>query len=417
MTIRVAIGDPSFAQSTPKESLPGGPGTQERLYFENSQYIAEWEKKATYPIRSSGYFAIVGSAPVPSHLVWLDNERVLFAGDGPTSVFPVGKDNNFKMSTTEKPKLARQALQVWNVRTGSIEKFGDINSQVCSRDGNLIYWIHQTETEWIRVRRPVGSKTELEIERRKVSGYELMHPNWLNQFTCEAFEKSGDARIPQGHSVIPLRPEHGILDRGPTSGFGKAEIELRRSNQVKLLPPGTRPGIPLAYSANGQKVPIEFEDVDQDVYGRRVQYAEFANTYVFGGREVVIKPDGTKIRPTGDWLRKYPGYLFLLKPSGEVEKRDIPATMTEYGIFSYYLTQKGIFGFSHGPNASGFGRSEARAGYGLLLADGVVTRVFLGNTYSVGVSPDGCKVAVAIARGAPGFHPLEVKYIDLCKRS
>jgi hypothetical protein len=403
-TLILLVSLSTFGQS-------GKPGSQERFYHEHTKYIDEWERRAPYPIKRSGYHALIGSVPIPLHLVWLDNDQILFPGIEASSMKFHGKDNDFELRRAGAP-LTAAPLFVWNIRTNEVKRHGETNSDVCHLNKNVIFWKHVTEREIARFEGLPGREMEVVGSTKDVGIRQLLASNWLNQFTCNVPEMSFDGRTPKGHRLIPLRPEHGYLDRG-THHFTQRPASEKRF-QVKLYRRGMSDGLPLVYEQFGKMLPLEDEDIASDPYGRYTQYAEFLDVYVLNGREIFFGPGGTKAFRARDWYKRFPSYVFQLKPSGELLRIDIPVEMAKFNIISYYLTRRGVFGFSHGPNASGFGKTDAKAGYGVLLEGKHAKKVLLGNIRGVGISPDGCKVAAAIERGAPLAKPIEIKLLDVC---
>jgi hypothetical protein len=383
LTLLLAAAPIAFA-------LSGGPGTQERRYHEQTEFIAEWERAAPYPIKRSGYYVLVGSVPLPLQLIWLDNERVLFPGMGPGALQTRGRGNDFEVYSGQS--LRRANLFAWNTTTGVVKRYGETNSEVCLHGGQITYWVHTTDQEIVRVEGPVGQEREVAESKRNVGSHELLRTSWLNRFTCEMPETAWDGRTPKEHRILPLLPEHGYLDRGAHHFRQRAPSESRY--QVKLYQPGAVQGIPLSYQSSQKVRPLEDEDIALDLHGRYTQYANFLDAYVLNGREVFLMPDGTKALRTDRWYERFPSYVFLLKPAGKLQRVNIPVEMARFD--------------------SGFGRTDSKAGYGLLLRDGSVKKVLLGNVFGIGISPDGCRIAVAVERGAPTVKPIELKMVDVC---
>ena len=386
---------------------------QESRYYEHLQFLAQWENSAPHPIRHAGYYSRRGTA-IPFGIVWLDNDVAIFPGLSPNALATSGHGNNFELKWSEN--VARQELSLfeWNTRTGAISRRAATISDPCLADGDLTYLTRREGARIYRIEESAGGSKTATAESAAAPRIGTLITQRVSRYTCKTQDASRDSRVPRDHRIIALRPRDGYLDRGPHF-FRERPPEEPRFH-VTHYPPGAGKGFPLWYRPDGKTVPLEDEDIALDPYGGATQYSAHLNAYLLNGREIYFRGDGSKGRRAGKWYASNKSYVFLLSKEEKLTRIDIPKEMARHNVIAYFSTRKGIFGFSHGPNASGFGASEKGAGYGLLLDGERVEKILIGNIYGIGISPNGCKIAVAIARGAPVIQPVEIKSVDVCKR-
>lgn len=218
-----------------------------------------------------------------------------------------------------------------------------------------------------------------EFGREKQHDYRQFH-----RMTCYSDEIHGG----ENRDIVPLLPEHGAIDRGPTRG------------------PDALKNLPMALiQTKKERRRLELPLLRREVSG--IFYYPFKNAYLVESN--YFDP----ITNVGEspWPAKLARPLWWLSPEGKV---------TQLTVEPPWGRSEGLFPMAHGILISGFDERVARpkwpddVGLFLLKEDGGVTKIMAGQIPRVAISPDGCS-AVFIHIEKPASHDSSrLKMVSFC---
>lgn len=300
---------------------------------------------------------------------WVDNERVLFIGEGDASE---GSESG-----------PSRGLRLWNVSTGEVEEIQrDVSGFVYAKGLILTMNLGESSSrETFYETRRFGTN-EL-VNRVEVEGPRVIDK--LNARVSEDIERPGAAL---GRYWRPLRDGDGVLDLGPWPT------------------PGTRP----------PAVQIQHRDTDNRVLATldlmsdrvdEVEYIEFLGQYfLYNNWGVKSKLDDENCTLPADWFPRGSTALRHTEIPG-------PCSITERSGPYIYPTRAGyVVRVSGGTR---FGGTTGTQGLHLLGGE-VEGRVLGGFVELVAVSPDGCKVAAIQSKSirASLESGATIKAFDIC---
>jgi hypothetical protein len=334
------------------------------------------ESKEAYSVQDTGQTVTV----IPStmqKLYWLDNERVLYSGGGAVS-----------------GHLATNGLYTWDINAKRAKRHSDINGVPCYFKGYVRYTYWRSDKTLIRREGALGNEEEIPLLRRLADGKEerinptvASKPNsiQLNPLTCREYDLDAAAK-PAGYAIEPLLDDHGYIAR-------------RHRTEEKEAP--------ILFYKKGVDAPMTLPVLAKEFWVSDLNYSEVADKYtIYGGVPKDGKAGSNDLWPPG---RSHP--LYLLSPDGHVETVEIPYGPWNRFRAKYYPVKHGVFMVSHeikGPRDSG------HAG-GYLVKGDQVQKVITGEITSVGVSPNGCKVAVGLHIPEKAPYPTRLHIIDFCQ--
>jgi len=313
-----------------------------------------------------------------NQVFWLDDDRVLFDGVDYSALAPRRGDGRL---------VPKSALFVWDTRNNRVTRYGDIDGRLCYADGYARYPV-RSAGELVTFK---AGRFGAEEERDLIFKRGGPRPE-VNRFTCREF-RTEDLRPTRENHLIPLRDGHGYLDLGPAQK-GKIAEERLEEEPIHLFPDGGKPAVPLPMDKREASLPLMSYSTFNDAY---LLYSPIPKT----GRVGFI----------GNWPPRKPQPLYVMRPDGQTKVIEVPYHESRSGSsIDYWLVRPGVFMTSH------YISKGVEGGY--LIRDGRFTRVLRGYITAVGVSPDGCKVAVGIKPGdlrerelAP---TLRLKMVNVC---
>jgi hypothetical protein len=304
-------------------------------------------------------------------IFWLDNERILYNGYEP-HVREIRKSDGRSV-----PKLG---IYILDVRSNQLTRHADAEGFLCYRSGFIRYLVSYDVQSRVAVRREgrFGEEREIVIDMR-----ELPRGHLLNELTCQYYDATGHAT--ETGRRLPLLDKHGVLEyarQEPVAGSAMYPARLYPSNGE---PPITLP-------LNGAAV-----------FAPRVRYFEFANVYTVG----YLPPQGQPSK----WPKDPVHHVFLMGPAGHVT--DVPISggaWSDVTVSTFVLTRAGIVLYG------GRLRRHLNPGTtGIYLVQGNRSiKLASGLLHGIGVSPNGCRVAVAMQTYAKTPDPTLVRIVELC---
>jgi len=345
--------------------------------------LIELSHAQTYPVLNTGYW--VKEGPTRRLVDWIDDNRVLFVGGSYE-----GWDHN---------KINPTAIYVFDIHSKRISKLADGRSY-CFKPTEIRYTLRtvpdgvvvrsikrnssEPDTEFIR--------TEAEIEagsqKARARGYKN-HPLYCDGYSPSELAGQNWERY---HLIglFPLLEGHGYLDlygRHPNTNEPPFDTEPAR-----WFPPDGG-------------VPVDLPFPKRAIKAYLLEYSEWNNVYVLRGSGRLPPPHYEVTHRDQRWPKGEPFPVWLLGPQGSVERRTIP-----------YATWIANYGRIL-PTRAGFliTRDINTRDAGLYLAGrGEPIRLVQGSTVGVTVSPDGCKVAVAITTDF-GNRDGGLKIVSVCE--
>jgi len=290
-------------------------------------------------------------------LVWLDNDTVMFQRMAPSSARPKPGD---PWSAFDFP------LSTWSAQDGLRTISERDVSQFCvAADRGVMSYLEapagaDPPTCW---RGPPDAMTGEPLQGDEDT-------RMFNPFTC-SYQPRPDDLV--GHSVVPLRPGHGLVDFGASRERGKARL----------------------LTADGRSIELPFGRTDADAHG----FAAEGEDYLVAARE----QDGVPCRQ-----------LWRLRPDqGAVEEACLPelaSSRIARTAIGWVLDKREY------PRDGGIGDS------GLFLVDDHdrLKKIAAGFTENLAVSPDGCRIAFGHAPDMEttcsdgSYKRKTLKIMDLC---
>jgi hypothetical protein len=327
------------------------------------------------PIKEAGYELIDNG----NQVFWLDNDRVLFNGADYNELVPRSGDGR---------RVPKSALFIWDTRTDRVTRYGDIDGRLCYADGYVNYLYKRGEESNTFREGRLGAEVDRVIEKtRKNSDTEL------NELTCKEFQRKDFRPNPQ-QAGRPLREGHGFLHLGPWDKL-KIVQEYREEEPIHLHPEGGKPPIAL---------PMDKREASHLL----LSYSAFNDAYLMYSPI----PKSGRVGLITNWPNGKPQPLYVMRPDGQTTVIDVPYHVSRSGLGNdYWLVRPGVFMISDN-------RYRGVEG-GYLVRGGQFVRLMRGSIRAVGVSPDGCKVAVGIQptdeREQKRSTAAQLKMVNVCE--
>jgi hypothetical protein len=316
-----------------------------------------------HEIKDSGYIGRAGG--ISADVYWLDNNRLIFIGAKPGEYVEPSVGIRFR----------KYDLHVWNVNAKAVTRHheGSLYASVCVFKGNIRFEFDKNGSRYI-LEGEFGRETirqldeEAAEERRK-------HERLVNRITCREYRRTAMPSL--GHQVEPLlEGEFASQDRQPRNGgVGHWKYWPRKGSPVTV-------------------------DMTTDVIGIE-RYSEYLDSYVVHRY--------TRGQVFGDTVTHR---WWLMDRNGVARDFSPPTGAWMRGSTFVAPTKRGLFMISHAVQGSGNG---AAGGY--LFERGELKRIIEGLPTTFDVSPDGCRVALAISEWRRDINVMpSVKVIELCSQ-
>lgn len=312
-------------------------------------------------------------------LSWIDNDRIFFAGEPIAEVLARFDGKRF-IGT------AKIRFYIWDTRTNEVATYREDVDPFGS------YCYNEYEN-WIRY--PVPGKKGVFMEGRLGEERETRYdPSehtteararrqvFYQVQTCREHPYSPQGRGVGSRRVFPLFDAHGVLD------------VWGRPNDAT----------PIRLFSNSYEKLREFELPRRAVVPQNIYFSRYRRAYVLTGYTAPPSFANT----WGSWPKGVDQPVYLLSERGELSVAgEIPWHEGYRAALGVYLTRKGIVYADGTATRNGFYLVSGRSAVTLLRAPGPKS------LDAGGVSPNGCKVSVAISMyGASTAGGLKV--IDLC---
>lgn len=326
--------------------------------------------RGKYPIIDSGAWV---SSWGP--FIWLDNDRLVFVS-----------------SESKQPDTKQLARAVWKVGGQPVIDWKNMDTLWCFDGYNLGFKEKAGATPWFKG--PLGNEQPWDRRTCGSSNSGFVRPS-IHGGTCDCF---GDRDGPwKGRYAKLLKEGHGWLDMGSA---------LSVSPSLDNLPV-------TFHSASGTLVPMPFRSREVGI----ISFHPWKNAYFIEGE--YFNPV-TKT-PQLPWPKNLPRYAWWLGLDGKTTEVTIPPLMQkERGYWDELVPTK--FGMA-AVSRSGEKSDHDPGDQGVYLINGEhVEKILDGVVEQMGVSPDGCHLAVASAPNNATNHLGEydkqfrtMKVIELCK--
>jgi len=358
-----------------------------------------------FKIRDSGYIA-----PNPNKRVgqyWIDNDRILFIGSKSTAPR--------KKAPVSGQRESELRLHLWDMRTNQVTVHHDADltyGNLCVKDQLVVLRygvrVNQEKNEWR------SFAFEGSFGQEKLSEVEIPKPTLRRDVFAgrEDTSRSGGPS-PEDRERIAER-RRSFVDFNYLTCRPYRRSELPASGEyVRPLLPGefvTRqyvqddeqarnnlPGTYLYHPRGGGPVRLKLGDKDAGV-GR---YFSYMDSYVLGeiSTHVVIS-------------EKVPRKYGLMDRKGKIRDFTPPSGPWMNSTTHIAPTQRGMFLTS---NAISGGGSNGAGGAFLLIEERLM-RLIPGLPESFDISPNGCRVALAISDATVDVFTSRLKMLDLCTK-
>jgi hypothetical protein len=321
--------------------------------------------KPPYPVLEPGYWVKAG----PTHRLvdWIDNNRVIFVGGS--------------FEHWDHNKLNPTAIYTYDIRSKAVIKLAD-GITYCFKPTEIRYTLKQSpevvvgrtikrnspdpEIDVTRTR----AEIEAESQKARTRGF-IDQPLYCGGFSPR--EMAGDNwEKYQLVRIFPLLEGHGYLDLfGTHPNLKEPPFD---TEPVRWFPP------------NGG-APINLPMPKRAVKGYQIEYSEWKNAYILRGSGRLPPPQYELTAKDQRWPTGKPFPVWLLNFDGSIETLEIP--------YSSWIGNYGRILLSHVGFVVTRDINTREAGLYLVVRKDLV-RLVAGGTVGVAVSPDGCKVAVAI---------------------
>lgn len=333
-----------------------------------------------YPVVHSKYSA--ESRGQVYRLSWLDNDRLLFAGEPIEEVFARFDKN--KRAIPGKPGKLR--FYIWNTKTNAVQTYKELSRPVrfCYNEVENRISYRVPEKRDAVMEGVFGNEREVRIDpaeqtpegrnRRGVFFHDLM---------CrEQPYAPKDSGVIQ-RRVFPLFSDHGILDVG-----GENANDLR----------------PIKLFSNDYKRVTELPLSRRAVVSSRIYFSKYKNAYVLYGSTA----PPSFANAIGMWPRGVNQPIYLLSPNGNLTLGAEIPWREHFGraLIAFFTARGLVYATGRPPHDEGLFLVRSGKSIRLLAARGEI--------WAAGGTPDGCKVAVAVSTDTANKSG-GVKLIDLCK--
>lgn len=310
-----------------------------------------------YPAKGSGMLARGGDSDVQ----WLDNDRVIFIGSRPGET-----------RIEDGIQFSKNDLYVWNTVSGEIAREVELSfvSGLCVAPGYIRVHYKREGVSYVRAGKPgLTTEARLDVEARKAGVFAVSPVSCREYNTAQLSMRYGDR-------ALPLLRSGEVLDRGP----------LYEAGTLRYFPEEGGKPIALTRIPNRDVISIP-------------KYSQHLDKYVFSELRTHISARNAE-------------RVWLLDRTGTVEEITIPAGPWMASSIMAYPTRAGWVVRSV---ARSFAKDMGDAGI-YVVRDGTASRFVTGFPYALTVSPDGCKLAVAIELKREGKARPTLWQINLCPR-
>ena len=310
----------------------------------------------SYQVKDSG---LLGRSGKPHDLYWLDSDRIIVIASK-SGEMRVEKGNQF----------SRDDLFVWNVITDEVRREDTLSwgSELCVAPRYLSYLFERDGVRYIRFGK-FQLTHEVEFDEQAIADGILA----LSRVSCKEYNPKWLVKR-YGRWAIPLMEPGEYLDR--TQGHF---VE-----PMRYFPADGAESIPLPNIPNRNVI-------------RTPRYSEYLNKYVFN--ELLTHfAESSRQR------------AWLLDRQGRVQEITLPSGPWMAGSIDALPAKSGWVFTS---TAIAIGRRVDAAGI-YLLRNQQVIRLISGYPHAFAVSPDGCKVAVALDRDSERMSRATIQMINLC---
>lgn len=349
-----------------KASLPGGWGAP------------------PYRVVDSGYWVQTGD---PHRMVnWIDQDRVIFVG---------GSRAEWERFSKEGFEAFVPYLYVWDTKTNRVGIHSKIRNVhgLCFRGGYIRYYMPGgTGDQSILKSGLFGQETETMVDRKQNTVEARRSRGMLySELRCKEYAEA-DVRISPTRLLFPLLDGHGYLNINYNSSVPDEKHE------------------PVFWLKDRDSPPVELPIRKYETAWTNISYMEWSNTYV-------IETDRARNRvqqSTGDWPKNVPRPVYLMKPGGLVQQVNLPYVYRVTSNASYFFPMRSGLAFLSKSVSS---NQPGKAGVYVWTGGDALHRVAEGLPKAAALSPDGCKLAVAIdPRDHSGPNRYYLKMIVFCAK-
>lgn len=349
-----------------KASLPGGWGVPPHRIVDSGYWVRTYLPHRT--------------------IYWVDSDRVIFVG---------GTRAEWERFTKEGFDAYVPYLYIWDTRSNQVSIHSKIdNSSIpCYSQGYIRYYVPGgTNDQRVLKSGPFGQETET-LDDRKHNTVEVRKSRGMlySELRCKEYAEA-DVRISPTRLLFPLLDGHGYLNINFNAFVPDEKYE------------------PVFWLKDRENLPVELPIRKYETAWTNVSYVEWSNTYVI---EIDLARDRVH-NSTGDWPKNVPRPVYLMKPGGAVQQVNLPYIDRVTSNASYFFPMRSGMAFlskSVAPNKPG------KAGVYIWAGGDSVHRVAEGLPKAAALSPDGCKLAVAIdPRDHGGPNRYYLKMIDFCAK-
>jgi hypothetical protein len=333
------------------------------------------DTRSPYPVHTSK-LAFAGKLRTRP-IIWIDNDRIVFAGGTPTLPDEAEKSNDLQFG-----------IYIWDTKNDTYtlhKKLENAPAVFCYHDGYLVYSIELPTQHQIIIGGRLGEERELQprIEGSK----------WPELSKCLNLQPESDI-LPEHASAFThaLQNGDGYLYLGSKTSFGQNINGEQDTQHAKL------------YSVK-EKTLLDLPILLKEFSSSTTTYSKYGNQYVF-------VPGWPKDQPwvnhdTG-WPAAKPLTVYMFSNDGNVSTTMVPAGYWN-GRPQALPTKKGLLIVTN--NAPG-ANSKNAGGY--LLTAGKMKKLYDHLTNGIGVSPDGCKIVYSY-NDYNRWTKDYMRIIDLCR--
>lgn len=324
-------------------------------------------KRATYPTIETNF--IVHNMPISGEIEWIDNDRVIFSGYEP----------GIQDTLSGGASSLKRGIYIFDGKSKIGKRHADGTLDCFSR-GYIHYRRKNNDGTETTLAGMLGQ--EKELDSASIPKYGVQ-----SKVSCRVYEKH---QLPElaGIPAKPLLPEHGYLLLAP--------LTSEHDNFIRLVAP------------NGKQrtLPVRHKDLRS----AELRWYEHENAYLLydrtpsevSDRTVPLKPKRVGIAKT----------LHVIEANGSYRTLKVPYHVWHRGLGKFYLAKSAIVMVSRVR-----GRSRSPHYEEVFLIRGRYWESILagGATSDAAVSPDGCKLALGIAK-APQVNLQPVLHVvNLCE--
>lgn len=308
--------------------------------------------RADYPVIESKVYGLP--------YAWIDNDTLLIT-------VPIKNEN--AVHGDGNPYLGSK-LVIWNLKRNTYEPRHEISSY-CYDKGHVFYQQPSAEGLYIFYEGDFGAEKRLPIPEEKLRELNTRMPEGFDRLICRIRELPSGEWAYTKRYTYPLRPEHGLIDRGPV---GKSWLPSLDAPPMRFVPVDGRPPVNL---------PINTSQVSH-----RPVYTAFDDTYLL----VVDHEYEVQFQ---NWSPADKFAYFVFDPRLGVAKK-IPASALPQAVSpnTFWRTRAGIVIKSDSMDARRETHLVGDAGLYLLDPNGVkkLEAGRIGASEKT-LSPDGCRLA------------------------